>query len=258
MRGPGVCPSWPLQSGWCPLQKESPRSGLGAREVMLRKFFQRKHVYGTNYRVLAKCSKRRWQREESAHPKTGFNCHDKDCLRVTTRGPGEVPLATSTCPQGPRHRLPPPCSPGVPKGNRDFCPRGPSCRTASVSVASGLPPDGVGRPRAAAYLPRTGPERQAPGDVANHPQAWPVTGGGRSEPGGRGARGRGPANGRASVLRDGPGDRQQRCLTQPRQFGPGPAGAPRCRRQRQAASGPRRHRPRALGSTRRRGRKPAA
>lgn len=189
VRGPGVCPSWPLQSGWCPLQKESPRSGLGAREVMLRKFFQRKHVYGTNYRVLAKCSKRRWQREESAHPKTGFNCHDKDCLRVTTRGPGEVPLATSTCPQGPRHRLPPPCSPGVPKGNRDFCPRGPSCRTASVSVASGLPPDGVGRPPAAAYLPRTGPERQAPGDVANHPQAWPVTGGGAVRAGG--ARGTG-------------------------------------------------------------------
>lgn len=79
--------------------------------------------------------------------------------------------------------------------------------------------------------------------MANHPQAWPVTGGGRSEPGGRGARGRGPANGRASVLPDGPGDRQQRCLTQPRQVGPGPAGALLCRRQRQAASGPRRHRP---------------
>lgn len=58
-----------------------------------------------------------------------------------------------------------------------------------MSVASGLPPDGVGRPPAAAYLPRTGPERQAPGDVANHPQAWPVTGGGAVRAGG--ARGTG-------------------------------------------------------------------
>lgn len=147
VRGPGVCPSWPLQSGWCPLQKESPRSGLGAREVMLRKFFQRKHVYGTNYRVLAKCSKRRWQREESAHPKTGFNCHDKDCLRVTTRGPGEVPLATSTCPQGPE--TPPSSSllARCPQGEPRFLPARPvmpngerECGQRSASRRSGEAP----------------------------------------------------------------------------------------------------------------------
>lgn len=68
MRVPGACPSWPLLSGWCPLQKECPRSGRGAREVTLRKFFQKKHVYGTNSCVLAKYSKRQTMAKRGIGP----------------------------------------------------------------------------------------------------------------------------------------------------------------------------------------------
>lgn len=59
-RVPGVCHSWPLLSGWCPLQKECPRSGLRAREVTLRKFFEKTRLRNKQL-VLADDGKERDQ-----------------------------------------------------------------------------------------------------------------------------------------------------------------------------------------------------